>query len=124
MAKEDEVEEQNLTCPQCGYEIPLTEALHSQVEEELRQQFEAEFGRKEKAFQARVDEIAGREKLLAEQRAALDEEVARKLGEEKKKLEEKVRAQAGEEIELTMRDLRGQLKEKAEKLKEMQQAEL
>ena len=124
MAKEDEVEEQNLTCPQCGYEIPLTEALHSQVEEELRQQFEAEFGKKEKAFQARVDEIAGREKLLAEQRAALDEEVARKLGEEKKKLEEKVRAQAGEEIELAMRDLRGQLKEKAEKLKEMQQAEL
>jgi hypothetical protein len=124
MAKEDEVEEGNLTCPQCGYEIPLTEALHSQVEEELRKQFEMEFAKKEKTLQARVDEIAGRERLLADQRTALDEEVARKLQEEKKKLEEKVRRQAGEEIELTMRDLQGQLKEKADKLKEMRQQEL
>ena len=44
--------EQTLKCPKCGYEIPLTEAYNHQIEERLRQQFEADGKRKEREYAA------------------------------------------------------------------------
>jgi len=42
--------EQTIRCPKCGHEIPLTEAFTHQIEERLREQFEADSKRKEKEY--------------------------------------------------------------------------
>ena len=42
--------EQTIRCPQCNYEIQLTEAFTHRVEDRLRQQFTAESLRKKQEY--------------------------------------------------------------------------
>ncbi len=44
--------DENILCPQCGYEFPLSEALKHQLEESIRTEFEAKF----KNEKARLEE--------------------------------------------------------------------
>jgi len=91
--------EQYVICPQCNSEIPLTKAITSQIEQQLRNTFENEY--KERFDQA--------EKQYSEQIEQLKVEAKRK---------------AAEEIELEINDLKNQIAEKSEKLKKAQENEL
>jgi len=118
------MESQVVTCPQCGYEIPLSEAISHQIKEELQKEFNAKMGKQQKELEKREEELQSREQEIKDAQKAIGEEVAKKLAEEKAKLEQEAKEKAEEELELKMKGLEDEVKEKADKIKEMQQAEL
>jgi len=91
--------EERITCPKCGAEIPLSEALTSRIEDRLR-----------RSFQEQTREA---ERKLAEQHQ-------RTLNEVQAKALEKAR----EEVSLQLADMKGELQERTQKLQESQKQEL
>ena len=114
----------NITCPKCKTEIPLTDAMAHQV----REQMENEFATRQREL---LDKITARERLvteqtnsLAEAKVNIDNQVAEKLAAERKKLQADAQAQAKQDLTVEMQDLRNQLAERQKKLADAQQAEL
>jgi hypothetical protein len=113
-----------ITCPKCKAEIPLTDAMAHQA----REQMEKEFATRQRQL---LDDIATREKAVAEQAKALEDaqkgverEVAAKLLTERKKLQAEAQEQAKQTLKVEMDDLRVQLEERQKKLAEAQNSEL
>ncbi len=114
----------NITCPKCGAEIPLTEA----VSHRLREQLTADFERQRADLNAA---LAERERKLADEKADLErraksiqDEVARKLDAERNGLLSAATKRAEEKLALELKDLRDQLADQRAKLKAAQDAEL
>jgi len=70
-----------IICPKCKTEIEVTEALSSQLRDELREQYEAEARRKEQEFVVREDAIKHREAALATAQESIDQQVEAKLAD-------------------------------------------
>jgi hypothetical protein len=102
--------DQQITCPNCGTKIPLTEAFTHDIEEKLRSKYEAEIEKKNKEVAA---SIKAKEKELQD---AYANELAQ--------LETKAKQRAQESIAVELKDLTNQLKEKTEKLETSKQQEL
>lgn len=109
--------DQNITCPYCGQQIPLTQALKDEVEHKLKHQLE----KQKKEFEA----------VLEKQAQATSE----KLEAEKKKLwavaQEKALEKVGKEVqehklkqEKQLRELQEQLQENSKKLEESEKHEI
>jgi hypothetical protein len=56
--------DQAIKCPQCGAEIPLSEALTAQIEQSLKLKYDAEVMAKDKEIQAKLKEINQQKKIL------------------------------------------------------------
>ncbi len=118
------MDEQVITCPQCGYEIPLTEAISHRVREELEREFQARMAVQRKELEKREKELLSREKALQEASNRIEEELEKRLAGERQKLEKTAREKARAEYEVEIKGLQEELKEKGERLKEMKEAEL
>lgn len=115
---------QVITCPQCGYEIPLTEAISRRIREELEREFHARMAAQRKELEGREKELLSREASLQEAARRMEEEVAKRLAQERENLEKAAREKARGELQLELKSLEEELKEKGEQLKEMREAEL
>ncbi len=96
-------EDQTITCPDCGAQIPLTKALSEQVGHKLKHQLEKQ-------------KIIFEEKLRAE----LEEKAVK----EKKRLWQVAQEKAAEKQHKELKDLQEQLKENSKKLEESEKIEL
>lgn len=116
--------EATVTCPKCGAEMPLSEAVSTK----MREQIEAEFARERKTLQAalaqREEKIAAERGELERRSNALQAEVARQIEAERQKLVQQADQQARERLSGQMQDLQNQLAEKQQRLAEAQKAEL
>ncbi len=101
---------QLIKCGKCGNEIPLTEAITSQIEEKLRRKFEADAKVREKEF----------EQALAVNEGTLRDELAR----ERLKIEREALKQAEDKLCLEFADIREQLTEKSQQLDSAKRQEL
>lgn len=118
------MQDQTITCPYCGKEIPLTETLSHQIKEGLQKEFELKSREKE-------SELSRREKLLAEEikkvedaKKIIDQQVSQKLQAEKEKVKQEARKEVEETIRVELKDLQEQNSEKERKLAEAQKVEL
>jgi len=68
---------QTIRCPECGTEIPLTEAISSRLSEEIRKEYESKAQTKERELAKEREALAAREKQIEESRKAIDEAVAK-----------------------------------------------
>ena len=116
--------EQVVVCPNCRYEIKLTEAISAPIVERLRKQFEADARKK-------GEELARREQALTEKTAeiekakeTIDAQVAERLKAERRRVAKEEARKASEALATEMTDLRQQLDDKASKLDEAQKNEL
>ncbi len=116
--------DQTIICPNCSYEIKLTEAISAPIVERLRKQFETD-ARKQ------ADDLARRERALAEKTAEIEKaketiesQVAERLKAERERVAKEETRKATEALATEMTDLRQQLEEKAKKLGEAQKNEL
>jgi hypothetical protein len=100
----------SITCPNCGCQIPLTDAIEHQVAEQLRAQLAAEL---EQRGVEQEREIAAREEALRQEFAAAQE-----------KLEAALSQRAAAKVATELDDLKGQLEERAGELKEAREREL
>lgn len=126
--------EPTITCPNCKTEIKLTESLAAPLIESTRKQFEQRLAQKDSEIQQREQAMHDKEKLLAEEKRKLDDQVALQVSELMKA--ERVRVIAEEsrkakqasaaELESKVRELaelHEVLKSRDEKLAQAQQAQ-
>jgi hypothetical protein len=100
----------SITCPNCGCQIPLTDAIEHQVEERFRAQLATELAQRD-ADQER--ELAAREKALRREFAEVQETREAELAQ-----------RAAARVATELDDLKGQLEERDGELKEARKREL
>jgi len=115
---------QTIQCPECGTEIPLTEAISSQLSEEIRREYECRAQAKERELAKEREALAARERQLEESRRAVDEAVAKKVAEERVRVEAEAKKKASESVALAVADLQNQVAEKEKALGVAQKNEL
>jgi hypothetical protein len=99
-----------ITCPKCGEEFELTEALYKDVEASIKKHFDSELKKAQKESQAAVERREAELKEVYEKRI--------------QKITEAATKKASESHEVEIADLKAQLKENAERLNQAQQMEL
>lgn len=103
---------QIITCPKCGEQIPLNDALTVDIREQLKGELEKDVIEKER-------QLALREKTLQESKKNVDEEVLRRLETEKLNIMKVAEERAAKKIELEMSDLKKADEEKEKELEEV-----
>lgn len=116
--------DQTIKCPQCGAQIPLTEALTGQIEQSIKLRYEAEASAKEKDYQAKLKEIQQQTKELEAKGEAIEQQVAEQLKTKSKEIAETERKKILAEQSQQTKALEEELGEKNQKLKEFQQQEI
>jgi hypothetical protein len=92
--------ESSITCPFCSKKIPLTRALRAEIEESIRQQFEAALATRERELCERHDQHLAEEVRRAEKEAL--RKIERKLSQELVELKDQVTEQT-KELEVARR---------------------
>jgi hypothetical protein len=142
--------ESKVVCPKCGYRFPVTKALTDQIEDSLRQQYEAQAKEREKAAQvayntrlatereklekqvtaraakASATQVAKLRSLLANaerREKAAHSNFHRQLASEKSRLEREATKEAKASVASQMADLRKQIRESEAAVEEMQKRE-
>ena len=109
--------DQTITCPKCGTEIPLSDALTEKMRHQLESEVGKEFKEKEKALEEKA-------KLLEESQKNMDVQVAKKLESEKVKMWEEAKKKASENLDVELKDLKKTNEEKDEQLNKMREEQL
>ena len=114
----------NITCPKCGAEIPLTEAIGHQLREQLAAELKQERKEQNAALAEREAKLAKAEGELNERAKAVEEQVAKQLAVERKELVADAAQKAEEKVSVELKALRSRLDEQRTRLKNAQEAEL
>jgi hypothetical protein len=110
-----------IKCPHCQAEIPLSEVISHQIEEQLAVELGREMADRERELTEAASE---RERELKEQAAEREEELLRGFAEERDAREARIREQAEAAVGTELAELRDRTKEQSEALKESQEREL
>lgn len=113
-----------VTCPACGYEFPLSEAVLGSLREGVRKELSADVVKREQSLDKKLSELRVGEEQLRKQTMDMESEVQKQLGARLKETEARVRKQAEDSLELKFKDLESQLTEKTGALKTAQEQEL
>jgi len=116
--------DQTIKCPKCGTQIPLNEALTSQIEQVIKAKYETEAAQKETVYQARLKEIEQQAKELEAKGDAIDEQVAAQIKTERKKIAEQEKAKSISEQAEQTKALQDELEEKRKQLSDANTKEL
>src|SRR2546425_8716883 len=113
-----------ITCPKCGAEVPLSEAVSHRIREQLARDFDQKRRENEGALAARELKLRESQSALEQQQRVLDDEVERRLTAQKQQLLAAATRQAEDKLGLQVKDLQGQVAEQRQKLTDAQSAEL
>ena len=126
--------EPTIICPNCRTEIKLTESLAAPLIESTRRQYEQQLAQKDSDIAQREQAMRDKEKLLADARHKLDEQVASQVEEQLKKDRARITAEEARKAKLAaaadleqsardLADLQEVLKSRDAKLAEAQKAQ-
>lgn len=120
--------EQNIICPYCKKEIPLTQAITQKIEADLRRKMKEDFAKRDNELSGRENTLVFREQAVAksaqELNKKIEDEVARKLILERDNIVREARKRVETETSLEIKALKEDLESKDKKLQETQQNEL
>jgi hypothetical protein len=112
------------TCPQCGAQIELNEALTSQIEQSIRSELEAVADQREKEYQQKLLEIQKQQRDLDAKQQSIDQQVDEKLKVERKVIAEQERKKILSEQTEKEKVLEEELATKRKQLSEANNREL
>lgn len=112
-----------IKCPNCGTSVDVQDILAHQLEDEIKQKYQAQLADEKKKYEAE-QEIFDKEKQEFEQKKKLQnklfqERLEKQLKEEKKVLEEKLKTKLIEEQSEQFHALQKELNEKSEQIKDL-----
>ncbi len=115
--------ETQIKCPNCGTSIDVQDILAHQLEEEIKQKYQAQIAEEKKKYEAEQEKLK-QEKLDFEQKKKQENELFqerfdKKLKEEKSLMEKKLKAKLTEEQSEQFAALQKELNEKSEQVKEL-----
>ncbi len=108
--------ESTIKCPNCAYQIEITEVMSAQLAEKMRAEVTEEMAPLRKKLEQAQGELARREAKLADTEKAVTEQVQARLAEQEKKLLARARQQAVDELTVDLKDRDEQIKEMQLKL--------
>ena len=118
------MEQGMITCPNCGQEFEMSDALTGRIREHLKAELSQDVKRREAEVKKKIDALKTQEAQIAKSREAIDEEIEAKLkerlSEAEKKAAKKLEGQYGEQL----KELEGALEEKDESIKNFRKQEL
>jgi len=112
-----------IKCPNCGTSIDVQDILAHQLEDEIKQKYQAQIAEEKKKYEAEQEKLK-LEKLDFEQKKKQENELFqerfdKKLKEEKSLMEEKLKIKLIEEQSEQFNALQKELNEKSEQIKEL-----
>src|SRR5213596_2538798 len=113
-----------ITCPKCGAEVPLSEAVSHRIREQLARDFDQKRRENEAALSAREQKLRESQSALEQQQRILDDVVERRLTAQKQQLLADAARRAEDKLGLDIKDLQAQVADQRQKLTDAQRAEL
>jgi hypothetical protein len=113
-----------ITCPQCGSKITITQALRSQLEAESQAKFSEQVKQLKAESHKQQQQLKQQEEALAKRKQDLEVEIKRQTEAAKRELWQKAQSKAKESIDLEMKDLKEQLSEQKQKHIDFEKQEL
>jgi hypothetical protein len=118
------MEEGKITCPNCGEEFELSDALTGRIREHLKAELFQEVSRREAKLKKMTAALKAQEAQISKSREAIDEEIEarlkKRLSEAEKKAAKKLEGQYSEQL----KDLQGAIEEKDAAIKTFREQEL
>ena len=75
------MEEGKITCPNCGEEFEISDALTGRIREHLKAELLKEVSRREAKLKKKTEVLKAQEEQIAKSREAIDEEIETRLRE-------------------------------------------
>ncbi len=118
------MEEGKITCPNCGEEFEISDALTGRIREHLKAELLKEVSRREAKLKKKTEVLKAQEEQIAKSREAIDEEIETRLRERlaaaEKKAAQKLEGQYADQL----KDLQGAIEEKDTAIKTFREQEL
>jgi len=116
-------ESTQIKCPNCGTSIDVQDILAHQLEDEIKQKYQAQLADEKKKYEAEQEKLDKAKQEFEEkkkqQNELFQERLEKQLKEEKKAIEEKLKAKLTEEQSEQFQALQKELNEKSEQIKEL-----
>ena len=112
-----------IKCPNCGTSIDVQDILAHQLEDEIKQKYQAQLVDEKKKYEAEQEKLEKAKQEFEEKRKQqnelFQERLEKQLKEDRKVLEEKLKAKLTEEQSEQFQALQKELNEKSEQVKEL-----
>ncbi len=112
-----------IKCPNCGTAIDVEDILSHQLEEELKQKYQAQVAEEKKKYENEFEQLnqarAAFEQNKKQENELFQERLEKQLKEDRKSIEEKLKSKLQEEQSEQFKDLQNELNEKSEQVKEL-----
>jgi hypothetical protein len=118
------MEEGKITCPNCGEEFEISDALTGRIREHLKGELLKEVSRREARLKEKTEALKAQADELAKSREAIDEEIESQLKSRLADAEKKAAKKLEDKFTDQLRDLQGAIAEKDEALKTFRDQEL
>lgn len=117
------MEEGLITCPHCGQEFALTDAITGKIREHLKTELQQDVTRREGDLKNRLKEVQAQEEAIAKARDTLDEQIQNGIKERLKEVEEKTAKKVEGKYADQLIELQGELKERNETIEAFREQE-
>jgi hypothetical protein len=115
--------ESHIKCPNCGTDINVNNILSHQLEEEIRQKYQAQLTEEKQKYQKEKDALNNEkeefEKQKKQDKAVFEERLEKQLKEERIAIESKLKTKLSEEQADQFKLLQEELNQKSEQVKEL-----
>jgi hypothetical protein len=115
--------ESHIKCPNCGTDINVNNILSHQLEEEIRQKYQAQLTEEKQKYQKEKDAFNNEkeefEKQKKQDKALFEERLEKQLKEERIAIETKLKSKLSEEQADQFKLLQDELNQKSEQVKEL-----
>jgi len=118
------MQDQTIICPKCKNEIPLTEALSSQIKEQIKREYESEYGKKSKELQQKENKLKEEISKIEKSKEEVDKLVKERTKNELGKLKEEAMIKAKNESARELNLLNEQLASKNVLIEDFKNQEL
>jgi hypothetical protein len=113
-----------ITCPNCGQEFELSDALTGRIREHLRVELSREVSRREAALKKKIEALKKQEEQIAKSREAMEEEIETRLKERLADAEKKAAKKLEGQYADQLKELQSTLEEKDAAIKTFREQEL
>ncbi|NQY67241.1 MAG: DUF2130 domain-containing protein, partial [Flavobacteriales bacterium] len=110
-------------CPNCGADIDVQDILSHQLEDEIKQKYQAEIAQEKKKYESQLGDLEKAKEDFAnvkrKENELFQDRLEKQLREERKAIEERVKGKVEEEQSEQFKALQNELNEKSEQVKEL-----
>lgn len=112
----------NITCPNCNYQIDVNDILHHQIEADIQKKYTDEYARKDLQYQQQQQSLQQQQTQLNEQANQQEAVLQQRLQQEKQALQQQLKQQIEYEQGARFGALEQELAAKSSQLKEFNKA--